>query len=171
MKLTIGDKQILMRVVHLNPDEVKKEFPDLVGGTVLAKKNHKISKATVAELTYDGVTSRALSLCSINDSFNRRVGASRSLHAALLQHPSMNQKGNPAHKKLRSEIYGRMFRSEPSPYDSLNKLVKGKPDLAWAFLDLMQAIREDDRNIIDEIVDSISINIFRITANGVSDVE
>lgn len=155
MKLTVNNKQVLMRVVHLNGDEFKKQFPDLVSGTPLTKKKHTVNKVTVAEVTYDNVTSRAISLVHKNDQFNRRIGASRSLHAALLQHPSMNQARNLEHKKLRAEIYNYMFRSEPSPYAQLSRLVKGRPEVAEAFLKLTQSIKRGDEGATSEILKTI----------------
>ena len=130
MKLKINNQETLVSIFHLNNDEFCSKFPEL------AKHSPKKSKkVTVAEVTYDNCHSVASSHVHKNDQFNRRQGSINALERALHQHPTLSQRGN---KQLRTEIFEKMFRSEPSPYDQLDKMVRGKPDLVRELIQVIE---------------------------------
>lgn len=124
-------------VAHLAPEKFKKDYPQLVNSTCLVDPSIKPNRVTYAEVTYDGLTSKATAIAHENDQFQRRKGAVLALSRALRQHSTF--KGRES-KDLRREVFAQMFRSEPSPYTELMELVDGRPDLARDLTKMGRAI-------------------------------
>lgn len=130
MRLKINNQETLVSIFHLDDKEFRTKFPELAKHS--PKKSKKI---TVAEVTYDNCHSVASSHVHKNDQFNRRQGSVNALERALHQHPTLKQRSN---KALRTEIFNKMFRSEPSPYEQLAKMVRGKPDLVRELIQVIE---------------------------------
>lgn len=138
MRLKINNQDVQVSIFHMDCDEFKDKHSELVPGSPLAN-NVCPKKITVAEVIYDNCSSKSASYCHTNDQFNRRRGSTSALERAMKQHPSLR-----FNKELRKEVFTKMFRSEPSPYTQLAKLVRGRPELAKRLVELGKDLTTTD---------------------------
>jgi len=143
MRFNLNNKEVQISIHHMSYVDFKKNYPGLVKHS--PKKSKKV---TVAELIYDNCRSVASSHVHKNDQFNRRKGSVTALERAIKQHPELKKQGN---KALRKEVFNKMFRSEPSPYNELDKLVRSRPDLA-------KKLVEHGKTLLSETTNGVSSN-------------
>lgn len=138
MRLKINNLETLVSIHHMDYAQFKEEFPELV-----EHSPKKAKKITVAQVSHCNCISKACSFVHKNDQFNRRKGSIRALERALHQHPVLRQLNA---KKERKEIFAQVFRSEPSPYDELAKLVRSRPELAKKLVEYGKTLLSETTN-------------------------
>lgn len=110
---------VKVRITHMEPEEFFKKYPD----STLVYDD--VQKVTVAEVDVgeddNNIHVFEYAACSPLDIYSRHEGAKIALQRALEM--------TPLGKVDRTAVWKTMFARQPSPYQVLADLVKGKPNL------------------------------------------
>ena len=131
MRINLNGKEAEVAIHHLTPSDFTDKYPNLVSDTGI-NQGRVPAKISVAEISYDGLQSVALSQCHQNDNFNRREGGRRALSRALNQHPNLKGRENRSYRRNVHEV---MFQTGTSVYSELANLVRSRPTLAAQLLE------------------------------------
>lgn len=131
MRINLNNKEAEVAIHHFNAEEFVEKYPNLVKNTCI---NAGIipNKISVAEISYDGLSSVGLSFCHENDNFSRKMGGRTALSRSMKQHPSLRGKDK---RLARRTVHEVMFRAGTSVYDELANLVRSRPTLAAQLLE------------------------------------
>ncbi len=141
MKVNLGNKSAHVLIKHMDTQEFMQKHPAIAENSCLTRDT-QTSRITVAQVTFENLTSTGVAYCHPNDQFKRRSGSSRSLSKAMNQHPALQGYSG---KQLRRSLYESVFRKSESPYKELLKMIKGRPELT-------KKLVESGRKILAETI-------------------